>query len=402
MLHQKKILLGVTGGIAVYKVSALASKLTQLGAEVKVIMTESATEFVTPLTFQALTRNPVYTDTFDEKNPEKIAHIDLADWADIAVLAPATANILAKIAHGQADDMLSTTMLATQAEVYIAPAMNVHMYEHPAVIQNMKQLEQWGYHFIEPGDGYLACGYVGKGRLEEPQEIITVLERHQQKNLDMQGKKVLISGGPTKEMVDPVRFFTNRSSGKMGFALAEAAAERGADVTLVAGPVSIETQHPAIKRIDVVSAQEMYDVMNEQFTDKDIVIKSAAVADYRPKEVHASKVKKKDGDDTIVMERTEDILQKLGERKENQFLVGFAAETDSPVDYGLEKRKKKNLDAIVVNDVSREGAGFEGDTNIVSYINKAESVTELQQATKRQIAEQLLDCILQDMKDDSI
>lgn len=217
----------------------------------------------------------------------------MADWADIAIIAPATANIIAKMAHGQADDMLSTTMLATQAEVYIAPAMNVHMYDHPAVIQNMKQLEKWGYHFIEPGDGYLACGYVGKGRLEEPQEIISVLERHQQRTLDMQGKKVLVSAGPTKEMIDPVRFFTNRSSGKMGFALAEAAADRGADVTLVAGPVSIEAQHPSIKRIDVVSAKEMYDAMNEQFADKDIVIKSAAVADYRPKEVQTSKMKKK-------------------------------------------------------------------------------------------------------------
>ncbi|WP_339282394.1 bifunctional phosphopantothenoylcysteine decarboxylase/phosphopantothenate--cysteine ligase CoaBC [Oceanobacillus sp. FSL K6-3682] len=402
MLNQKKILLGVSGGIAVYKVCALASTLTQLGAEVKVIMTESATEFVTPLTFQALTRNPVYTDTFDEKNPKKIAHIDLADWADIAIIAPATANIIAKLAHGQADDMLSTTMLATQADVYIAPAMNVHMYGHPAVIQNMKQLEKWGYHFIEPGDGYLACGYVGKGRLEEPQEIITAMERHQQKALDMQGQKVLISAGPTKEMIDPVRFFTNRSSGKMGFALAEAAAERGADVTLVAGPVTIDAQHPAITRIDVVSAEEMYHVMNDQFADKDIVIKAAAVADYRPKEVHTSKMKKQEGDDVITLERTKDILKKLGERKENQFLVGFAAETDTPIEYGLGKLKKKNLDAIVVNDVSRQGAGFEGDTNIVTYINKKESVTDLQQATKKEIAVQLLDCILQDMKDDSI
>lgn len=402
MLNQKKILLGVSGGIAVYKASALASKLTQLGAEVKVLMTENAAEFVTPLTFQALTRNPVYTDTFDEKNPKKIAHIDLADWADIAIIAPATANIISKLAHGQADDMLSTTMLATQADVYIAPAMNVHMYEHPAVIQNMKQLENWGYHFIEPGDGYLACGYVGRGRLEEPAEIISAIDRHQQKDLDLQGKKILISAGPTKEMIDPVRFFSNRSSGKMGFALAEAAAERGAEVTLVTGPVSIDIRHPLIRRIDVVSAQEMYDAMNEQFAGKDIVIKAAAVADYRPKEVHTSKMKKKDGDDVIALERTEDILKSLGERKENQFLVGFAAETDSPIEYGLGKLKKKNLDAIVVNDVSRAGAGFEGDTNIATYINKLGSQIDLQQATKKQIAMQLFDCILRDMKDDPI
>lgn len=402
MLNQKKVLLGVSGGIAVYKASALASKLTQQGADVKVIMTDHATEFVTPLTFQALTRNPVYTDTFDEKNPRKIAHIDLADWADIAIIAPATANIIAKIAHGQADDMLSTTMLATQADVYIAPAMNVHMYEHPAVVKNMKQLEAWGYHFIEPGDGYLACGYVGKGRLEEPLEIISAIGRHQQRAQDLQGKKVLVSAGPTKEMIDPVRFFSNRSSGKMGFAIAEAAAERGAEVTLVAGPVSLQTSNPAINRIDVVSAEEMYNAMTGQFAGQDIVIKAAAVADYRPKEIHASKVKKKAGDDVIALERTRDILQELGERKTNQFLVGFAAETDTPVEYGLGKLKRKKLDAIVVNDVGQEGAGFEGDTNIVTYINKQEAKWALEQATKKDVAMKLLDRILHDMKDDSI
>src|SRR5690625_3553621 len=295
MLKNKKVLLAVTGGIAVYKACDLTSKLTQAGAEVRVIMTESACEFVSPLTFQALSRNPVYIDTFDEKDPEKIAHIDLADWAEIAIIAPATANIIGKLANGIADDMLSTTFLATRADVYIAPAMNVHMYNNPAVVKNMQQLEEWGYHFIEPGAGYLACGYVGKGRLEEPEAIIDVIRRHQQRKEPLKGKNVLISAGPTREVIDPVRFFSNRSSGKMGFALADAAFELGADVTVVAGPTHIELQHANIKRIDVVSAEEMYQTMHAHYPESDIVIKAAAVADYRPKVTHQEKMKKTDG-----------------------------------------------------------------------------------------------------------
>src|SRR5690625_2034743 len=276
MVFKKNILLGVSGGIAAYKACALASKLTQQGANVKVMMTASATEFVTPLTFQALSRNPVFTDTFDEKDPEKIAHIDLADWADIILIAPATANIIGKIANGIADDMLSTTLLASQASVYIAPAMNVHMYGHRAVIENMKQLEEWGYHFIEPGAGYLACGYVGKGRLEEPETIIQVIENHQTKKQPLKGKKVLISAGPTREVIDPVRFFSNRSSGKMGFALAEAARELGAEVTVVAGPTNISLRYTDIRRVDVISAEDMYQAIHEYFPTSDIVIKAAA------------------------------------------------------------------------------------------------------------------------------
>src|SRR5690625_3313617 len=258
MIKNKKILLGVSGGIAAYKACDLTSKLTQRGADVRVVMTKSATKFVSPLTFQALSRNPVYIDTFDEKDPNKIAHIDVADWADIALIAPATANIIGKLAHGIGDDMLSTTLLATRAEIYIAPAMNVHMYANPAVIRNMKQLEEWGYHFIEPGAGYLACGYVGKGRLEEPQTIIQTLQEHQRNKAVFAGKKVLVSAGPTREKIDPVRYLTNRSSGKMGFAIAEAAAQLGADVTLVTGPVHLEVTHPSIRRIDITSAEDMY------------------------------------------------------------------------------------------------------------------------------------------------
>ncbi|HLR07876.1 MAG TPA: bifunctional phosphopantothenoylcysteine decarboxylase/phosphopantothenate--cysteine ligase CoaBC [Bacillota bacterium] len=399
MIKGKNILLGVTGGIAAYKACSLASRLTQSGANVKVIMTDAATKFVTPLTFQALTRNDVYTDTFAEKDPKKIAHIDLADWADIAIIAPATANILSKIANGQADDMLSTTLLATRAMVYIAPAMNVHMYQHPAVIQNMQQLERWGYHFIEPGAGYLACGYVGKGRLEEPESIIKTIQKHQSDRRLLAGKRVLVSAGPTVEKVDPVRLFTNRSSGKMGFALAEAAACLGADVTLVTGPVSLETSHERIHRVDVTSAADMSAAMHEYFTSSDIVIKAAAVADYRPKFVYEQKMKKQDGIWTVEMERTEDILQSLGEKKTDQFLVGFAAETKNSLEYGMEKLRKKNLDAIVINNVAVSGAGFGVDTNIVTYMNKAQKQENIEQAAKRTVAEKILRFIVRDMKD---
>jgi phosphopantothenoylcysteine decarboxylase/phosphopantothenate--cysteine ligase len=403
MIQNKNVILGVSGGIAAYKACALASKLTQAGANVKVIMTDSAREFVSPLTFQALSRNPVYTDTFDEKDPEKIAHIDVADWADIALIAPATANIIGKLASGIADDMLSTTLLATQASVYIAPAMNVHMYAHPAVIRNMKQLEEWGYHFIEPGAGYLACGYVGKGRLEEPATIIKVVEAHQNRsnNQLLKGKKVLVSAGPTREVIDPVRFFTNRSSGKMGFAIAEAAAEAGAEVTLVAGPSNETTKNRFIKRVDVTSAEEMYEQMHHYFPSSDIVIKAAAVSDYRPIQRHAEKMKKQEGNLQIEFERTKDILHSLGEIKDKQFLVGFAAETSNPVEYGTQKLKKKKLDAIVINNVSASGAGFEGDTNVATYINKNLEEEEMALASKKEVARKLLAFIDRDMKGDS-
>ncbi|OZU90372.1 bifunctional phosphopantothenoylcysteine decarboxylase/phosphopantothenate--cysteine ligase CoaBC [Virgibacillus indicus] len=400
MVAGKNILLGVSGGIAVYKACALTSKLTQQGANVKVIMTESAAKFVPPLTFQALSRNPVYTDTFDEKDPAKIAHIDLADWADIVLIAPATANIIGKVSNGIADDMLSTTMLATQADVYIAPAMNVHMYAHPAVMKNMKQLEEWGYHFIEPGDGYLACGYVGKGRLEEPESIIKAVKNHQYDNKLFSGKKVLISAGPTREQIDPVRFFTNRSSGKMGIALAEAAAKFGAEVTLVAGPTELEVSNKRINRINVTTAEEMYDEMHKFFPSSNIVIKAAAVADYRPKQVYDQKMKKQDGDWNVEMVRTKDILQSLGEKKTNQFLAGFAAETTNPIEYGMKKLENKNLDAIVINNVSTEGAGFGEDTNIVTYVNKNQQLDEVALAGKRDVAEKIMKFIDRDMKDD--
>lgn len=400
MLTNKNIVVGVSGGIAAYKACTLVSRLTQRGAKVKVIMTESATKLVSPLTFQALSRHEVYVDTFLEKDPKKISHIDLADWAHLMIIAPATANIIGKLANGIADDMLSTTILATTAEIYIAPAMNVDMYKHKAVKENMKRLDHFGYHFIEPGDGYLACGYIGKGRLEEPDNIIQVIEKHQAKKSMLKDKNVLISAGPTREVLDPVRFFSNHSSGKMGFALAKAAAQFGARVTLVTGPVALDITHPNIKRIDVVSAEEMYHRMHEHYSVQDIVIKAAAVADYRPKVVHEEKMQKQPGDLTIQLERTKDILASLGQRKTKQFLVGFAAETSQPLQRGAEKLKRKNLNAIVINNIAKKGAGFAKDTNIVTYLNDKGEQTHLPLDLKENIAVEIIQLILEDMKDE--
>ncbi|WP_337193878.1 bifunctional phosphopantothenoylcysteine decarboxylase/phosphopantothenate--cysteine ligase CoaBC [Pontibacillus yanchengensis] len=399
VLKDKKVVLGVSGGIAAYKACALTSKLVQAGANVTVIMTESAQQFVTPLTFQALSRNPVYTDTFDEKVPEQIAHIDVADWADLIVLAPATANLLGKIANGIADDMLTTTLLASEAPVYVAPAMNVHMYAHPAVQENLKQLEQYGYRFIEPGEGYLACGYVGKGRLEEPETIVRVLEEQESIEQSLVGKRVLITAGPTKEKVDPVRFFTNHSTGKMGYAFAKQAASLGAEVTLISGPVSLDTPR-GVYRIDVESAQEMYEKVLEHYENQDIVIKTAAVADYRPKKSYSTKIKKQSGELEVKMERTNDILKALGQHKTSQFLVGFAAETTNPLEFAKQKLEKKNLDAIVVNNISQEGAGFGGDTNIVTYINgKGEQINYPLQS-KEELAKNILQHVVNELKDE--
>ncbi|WP_130860031.1 bifunctional phosphopantothenoylcysteine decarboxylase/phosphopantothenate--cysteine ligase CoaBC [Gracilibacillus phocaeensis] len=392
MLKGKKILLAVSGGIAVYKAVALTSKLTQAGAEVKVMMTEHATEFVTPLTFQAMSRNPVYTDTFDEKDPAKIAHIDLADWADMVVIAPATANVLGKVANGMADDMVTTTLLATQAQVYVAPAMNVHMYQHPAVVQNMKTLETWGYRFIEPGDGYLACGYVGKGRLEEPEEIVQVIDRDYHRLGRWQGKKVLITAGPTREPLDPVRYFTNYSSGKMGYAFAQEAAEQGAKVYLVSGPTNL-TVPPSVEHIPVSSTEEMFAQVTALYDQVDIVIKTAAVADYRPVETSEQKIKKNKDHITIELEKNVDILRYLGEHKERQYLIGFAAETEDLEAYGRKKLQEKNLDAIVINDVSRSDIGFDSDQNEVVLITKAGNTWPIEQASKSAIAEQVIELI---------
>ncbi|KAB8138688.1 bifunctional phosphopantothenoylcysteine decarboxylase/phosphopantothenate--cysteine ligase CoaBC [Gracilibacillus oryzae] len=399
MLEGKKILLGVSGGIAAYKAIALTSKLTQAGADVRVIMTQSATEFVTPLSFQAISRNEVYTDTFEEKDPRKIAHIDLADWPDFILLAPATAHLIGRIANGLADDLLTTTLLAATKPVYVAPAMNVHMYKHPAVRNNMQRLDSWGYRFIEPGDGYLACGYIGKGRLEEPETIVSILQQEYTKTQRWNGKKVLISAGPTRETVDAVRFFTNYSSGKMGYELAKAAAREGAEVHLVTGPTQLSA--PAhVKLYQITTAEEMFNQMTLLYEDMDIVIKSAAVADYKPVKQTNKKMKKKDGNLFIELERTKDILKYLGDRKQKQYLVGFAAETEDILTYGKGKLEKKNLDAIVMNDISNKEIGFQSDFNEVIFLTRDGTEKKITKSKKEEIAKQLITFIENEIRKD--
>lgn len=401
MLKGKKILLCVTGGIAVFKAAALTSKLTQAGAIVKVMMSESAMKFVTPLTFQALSRHDVYTDTFDEKDSAVIAHIDLADWADVVLVAPATANCIGKLAGGIADDMITTTLLATTAPVWIAPAMNVHMYENKIVQKNMMTLKTLGYTFIEPGEGFLACGYVAKGRLEEPEVIIARLEEAFSEQKPLRGKKILITAGPTREKIDPVRFMTNFSSGKMGYAIAEVAANLGADVILVSGPTALNPPLH-VNTVQVESAQDMLEVVLQQYQNVDVVIKTAAVADYRPKYVHDNKMKKKNGDAVIELERTVDILKTLGEMKDKQLLIGFAAETTNVEEYATKKLREKNANMIVANDVKAQGAGFGTDTNIVTMYRKDGEVIELPLLTKKEVAREILKQIEMMLEDDRL
>ncbi|MEK3989517.1 MULTISPECIES: bifunctional phosphopantothenoylcysteine decarboxylase/phosphopantothenate--cysteine ligase CoaBC [Robertmurraya] len=386
----KKILLCVSGGIAVFKAAALTSKLTQAGLDVKVILSESASKFVTPLTFQALSRNDVHIDTFDEKNSKVIAHIDLADWADLIVVAPATANIIGKLANGIADNMITTTLLAATAPVWIAPAMNVHMYDHPAVRKNLETLRSYGYGFIEPGEGYLACGYVGKGRMEEPETIVEkITEFFQPVQAPLKSKKVLVTAGPTREKIDPVRYITNFSSGKMGYAIAEQARNLGAEVTLITGPVSIEPP-PGVKVIHVESAQDMLNETIAQYESSDLVVKTAAVADYKPKIVSDRKIKKQEGDARIELERTKDILFELGKNKKHQVLVGFAAETDHVEEYAMRKLEKKNADMIVANNVAEEGSGFGTDTNKITIYKRDGQSISLPLMTKQEAAKTLL------------
>jgi phosphopantothenoylcysteine decarboxylase / phosphopantothenate---cysteine ligase len=391
MVKDKKIVLCVTGGIAVFKAAALTSKLIQAGAQVKVILSDSAAKFVTPLTFQALSRNEVYMDTFDEKNPKVIAHIDLADWADLVIVAPATANTIAKIAHGIADNMLTTTLLATTAPVWIAPAMNVHMYNHPAVKENITTLTKYGYQFIEPGEGYLACGYVGKGRLEEPEKIVLLVQEFFQNDSNLlSGKTVVVTAGPTREKIDPVRFISNHSTGKMGYALAEAAVKAGAKVVLISGPTNLACPY-GVERISVESASEMYDAVLSHFNSADIVIKSAAVADYRPKIVHDNKIKKQQEEAVIELERTKDILHELGLKKNKQLLIGFAAETNNIDEYATKKLISKNADMIVANNVLSEGAGFGTDTNVVTLFKRDGTAYKLPLMSKQKVAEKIIE-----------
>ncbi|MEH7075011.1 bifunctional phosphopantothenoylcysteine decarboxylase/phosphopantothenate--cysteine ligase CoaBC [Neobacillus drentensis] len=400
MMKDKKILLCVTGGIAVYKAAALTSKLVQTGAHVKVILSDSAQKFVTPLTFQALSRNEVYIDTFDEINPRVIAHIDLADWADLILVAPATANTIGKLANGIADNMITTTLLAATSPVWIAPAMNVHMYDHPAVKKNLSLLAEYGYQFIEPSEGYLACGYVGKGRLEEPEKIVEIVREYFMNagHKPLKGKTVVVTAGPTREKIDPVRFISNHSTGKMGYALAEEAIKQGAHVVLVSGPVNL-TPPIGVEVVKVESAEDMYNAVLNYYPLADVVIKTAAVADYRPKVTYDHKVKKQAGDSTIELERTKDILLELGKRKKNQVLVGFAAETENVEEYARKKLTVKNADMIVANNVKAEGAGFGTDTNIVTLFKRSGAIRELPLMSKSNVAKMIIEEITSLMKD---
>ncbi|WIV18138.1 bifunctional phosphopantothenoylcysteine decarboxylase/phosphopantothenate--cysteine ligase CoaBC [Paenibacillus polygoni] len=400
MLKGKKIVLGVTGGIAAYKAAALTSKLVQKGAEVHVIMTESAKKFITELTLQSLSRNPVYTDTFDERDASVVSHIHLADTADLVLVAPATANTIAKMAHGFADDMLTTTLLATTAPVMIAPAMNVHMYEHPAVVANMNTLHSRGVHFIEPGVGQLACGYVGKGRLEEPETIAAVVETFFERQSEkgcLAGKKVVVTAGGTIERIDPVRYITNDSSGKMGVAFAAAAKDMGAEVTLVAA--NMQVPYPAdVNVVKVQSAEEMYEAVHKLWPETDIMVKAAAVADYRPAEAAKQKIKKKDDTLTLSLVKTIDILESLGKEKTHQYLIGFAAETNDIEFHAKGKLERKNADLIVANDVTKPGAGFGTDTNAVEIYDKHGLVKEIAVISKDEVARQVFQIAISQME----
>lgn len=395
MLTGKQILLGVTGGIAAYKTASLASMLVKLHANVHVIMTKNAQKFLSPVVFEALTGNKVVDDAFDRDSGYQVAHIAMAQEADVVMIAPASANMIAKLANGIADDMLSTTMLAVTAPVYLVPAMNTHMLEHPATQANLETLKSYGYHIVEPASGFLACGDTGKGKMPEAEELLEYLLYEAACRKDLDGKKVLITAGPTREAIDPVRFITNHSTGKMGYALAKNAARRGARVLLVTGPVHL----PAplnVQVIPVVSAQDMYEAVDARFDSQDIVVMAAAVADYRPAHAAQEKIKKTDAAAVLELERTKDILGSMSARKNGQFLCGFSMETEHMLENSRAKLEKKHLDMIVANHLRMEGAGFGTDTNIITILTK-DSVQELPKMSKDEAAQAVFDQILQRM-----
>lgn len=392
MLKGKKITVGITGGIAAYKAAELVSGLVQNGTVVNVIMTDAARQFVQPLTFATLAGNAVYTSMFDERYTGEITHLDLAQKADLLVIVPATANIIAKAAHGIADDLLSTVILATGGLVMICPAMNTVMYNNPVVQQNIAKLRQLGYYFVGPASGSLACGTSGLGRMKAPQEILQAIKQIFTGG-DLAGVKVLISAGPTLEPLDPVRYIANRSSGKMGYHLAEVAMERGGEVILVSGPVQLPA--PAgVQLVKVETARQMHQAIIENFNAVDVVIKAAAVTDYRPKQIAAEKIKKNEDQLLLSLQKNPDILAELGQLKQHQILVGFAAETNNLEQYAQAKLKNKNLDLLVANNVSMPGAGFDVDTNIVKIFCQNGTVTELPLMSKRAVASRILDLVV--------
>lgn len=393
MLQGKHIVLGITGSIAAYKACLIIRGLVKQGAEVQVVITPAGREFITPVTLSTLTQKPVVCDFFNHQDGTWHSHVDLGLWADAMLIAPATASTIGKMAHGIADNMLVTTYLSMKAPVFIAPAMDLDMYAHPSTQENLKTLRSWGNHIIEPGTGFLASKLEGKGRMEEPEKIIKTLDEYFDQECSMQGKRVMITAGPTYEKLDPVRFIGNYSSGKMGFALAEECARRGAEVDLISGPVSLETHHPNIHRTDVESAKEMYEAATKQFAQADIAILCAAVADFTPKQVADQKIKR-EGDELVLrLSPTQDIAESLGKQKrQGQIMVGFALETNDEEAHAKDKLKRKNLDFIVMNSLQDKGAGFRVDTNKVTIID-AESEVSIPLKSKKEVAVDIVDRI---------
>ena len=392
-LEGKTVLLGVTGSIAAYKIAYLASTLKKRRADVHVLMTKNATNFINPITFETLTGNKCLVDTFDRNFQFQVEHVSIAKKADVVMIAPASANVIGKLAHGIADDMLTTTIMACKCKKFISPAMNTNMFENPVVQDNLKILEHYGYEVITPASGYLACGDTGAGKMPEPETLLAYIEREAACEKDLKGKKILVTAGPTQESIDPVRYITNHSSGKMGYAIAKAAMLRGADVTLVSGHTAIEPPM-FVKVVPVVTAKDMYEAVTSVSDEQDIIIKAAAVADYRPAKVSDEKVKKSDGQMSIELERTDDILKFLGEHKrDGQFLCGFSMETQNVIGNSRAKLTKKNLDMVAANNVKVEGAGFQGDTNVLTLITQDEEVS-LPLMSKEDAALKILDKIL--------
>ena len=393
IMNNKKVLLGVSGGIAVYKALDVISRLKKKGIEVKVIMTKSATEFVTPLSFQSLSENPVVIDMFDEPKAWEIQHISLAKWADLVVVVPATANIIGKVANGIADDMLSTTIMATKAKVIFCPAMNTNMYENKIVQKNMATLKDLGYGFINPASGRLACGDIGRGKLENTEIIAEkIIKKLSSKSRDFEGKNVLVTAGPTIVPIDPVRYLTNRSTGKMGYEIAKEARDRGANVTLISGPTSLDIP-TGVNFIKVNTNEEMLNAVLDNFNDSNIVVKSAAVADFNVKEYSKEKIKKTDSNLVIELERDKDILETLGKQKTNQIIVGFAAESSNVIENSKSKLKRKNIDYIVANDITSNDTGFASDDNKVTIISSLGDVISLDKMSKREVAKNIFDMI---------
>lgn len=393
MLSGKTVLLGVSGSIAAYKIANLASALKKMHADVHVLMTKNSTNFINPITFESLTGNKCLVDTFDRNFQFQVEHVSISKKADVVMLAPASANIIGKIAGGIADDMLTTTVMACKCPVYLSPAMNTNMYENPIVQDNLKKLESYGYHIITPASGYLACGDTGAGKMPEPEVLLEYILKEIAFPKDMTGKRVLVTAGPTQEKIDPVRYITNHSSGKMGYALAKTAMLRGAQVTLVSGKTAL-TPPPFVDFVSVTTAKEMFQAVTRVSDHQDIIIKAAAVADYRPSQVYDQKVKKKEGEMAIPLERTDDILSYLGEhKKEGQFLCGFSMETENMIENSRRKLEKKNLDMIAANNLKMEGAGFQTDTNILTLITKEEEIS-LDKMTKEKASFVILDKIL--------